>query len=146
MRDCKIDVDFFRFCLFRLCVIAGYDFQCCEDDEWVARNSLDESTTRGKYQPHYLVLVNEDDTDEQTVAYVPEDLLALAEDRDRPVEHQFMYYLFYGEDNEGNYIPSKPLREKYGVDRRDSYPREGKGKGDGGGYGVDAGIEINSSL
>ena len=35
--------------------------------------------------------------------------------------HPYMYLLFYGQDGEGNYVPSKKLRDKYKRERRDVY-------------------------
>ena len=37
------------------------------------------------------------------------------------------YLLFYGQDGEGNYVPSKKLREKYKRERRDVYWSESGG-------------------
>lgn len=69
------------------------------------------------------------------MAYLPEELLdAPAEPqtwtgmfgRD-PLQHPYMYLLFLGQDNDGNMIPCKALREKYSQARRDVPPR-GQGR------------------
>ena len=48
------------------------------------------------------------------------------------VSHPYMYLLFLGQDGEGNYVPSKKLRDKFGQQRRDVYWNGGRG-GDGDG-------------
>ncbi|QDZ25979.1 hypothetical protein HOP50_20g85290 [Chloropicon primus] len=37
------------------------------------------------------------------------------------IYHPYMYLLFYGQDGEGNYVPSKKLRDKYKKQRKDVY-------------------------
>ena len=40
--------------------------------------------------------------------------------------------MFYGQDGEGNYVPSKKLRDKFNKQRKDVYWNEGGSSEDGG--------------
>jgi hemimethylated DNA binding protein len=115
-------------------VVVGWDYACCETDEFVARTGAG-TLPRGVNQPYYRVLVDTRDwgtgrEGDAPLAYLPEEALsgppegkswkqAYGED---PLKHPYSYLLFLGPDNEGNMLPCKQLREKYGVKRRDVPP------------------------
>ena len=48
------------------------------------------------------------------------------------ISHPYMYLMFYGQDGEGNYVPSKKLRDKFNKQRKDVYWNEGGSSEDGG--------------
>jgi len=59
------------------------------------------------------------------VAYVPEDNLISPSPADKDaLQHPFIYLLFSGMGADGSYIPTRALRERYDVERRDIYPDE----------------------
>ena len=41
------------------------------------------------------------------------------------ISHPYMYLMFYGQDGEGNYVPSKKLRDKFNKQRKDVYWNDG---------------------
>jgi hypothetical protein len=49
------------------------------------------------------------------------------QDPDFLISHPYMYLMFYGQDGEGNYVPSKKLRDKFKKQRRDAYWSDGEG-------------------
>eukprot|EP00898_Chlorokybus_atmophyticus_P000727 jgi/Chlat1/1655/Chrsp127S01952 len=102
-------------------VVCGMDPSCFENEEWVARTGTEELTF-GRKQPFYQALVQTKDL-EYTVAYVAEELIEVPDKPDKEkMEHPYIYLLFYGMDGSGNYIPTKPLREKYNAPRYDDDP------------------------
>lgn len=52
-----------------------------------------------------------------------------SEHGDTDIQHPYLYFLFYGVDGQGNFVPVKSLREKYAIDRWDVYGSEGEGDG-----------------
>ena len=122
-------------------VVCGRDPSCCEDEAWFGAN-VGGSSKLGPNQPYYHVLVDINDvpmggtsTEQEMVAYVPEDCLTVpvppatwrsSYGEDDIIQHPFVYLLFYGKDGEGNYVPTKALRNRFKLDRRDVYlPGEG---------------------
>ncbi|MEW5316228.1 MAG: hypothetical protein WDW38_007609 [Sanguina aurantia] len=116
-------------------VVAGWDAQCCESEEWMAEVGV-EKLKQGVRQHFYHVLVDSRDwaSDEQVpVAYVAEELLSAPElDTDEPQSwlerwgpepmlHPYMYILYLGQDARGDYLPCRQLRDKYNARRRDVY-------------------------
>ena len=82
------------------------------------------------------------------VAYYPEDELSAPEapetwrsqHGDEGISHPYIYYLFYGKDGAGDYVPSRVLRDKWRVERRDVYwNNEEPGEGEDGDDGDDQG-------
>ena len=41
---------------------------------------------------------------------------------EQPLQHPFIYLLFSGMGADGSYVPTRALRERYDVERRDIYP------------------------
>merc|ERR1711924_207587 len=103
-------------------VVCGRDPSCCEDEAWFGAN-VGGSSKLGPNQPYYHVLVDINDvpmggtsTEQEMVAYVPEDCLTV------PVPPA-TWRSSYGEDD---IIPTKALRNRFKLDRRDVYlPGEG---------------------
>lgn len=112
-------------------VICGMDPMCCESEGWMETASIDR-LSRGRNQAFYQVLVDMTEPGGQSflVAYVPEESILLPTEPDRGFYHPYMYLLFYGEDQKGDMIPIKQLREKYNAARHE-IPPEGE-PGDGG--------------
>eukprot|EP00471_Norrisiella_sphaerica_P013734 CAMPEP_0184505004 /NCGR_PEP_ID=MMETSP0113_2-20130426/52755_1 /TAXON_ID=91329 /ORGANISM="Norrisiella sphaerica, Strain BC52" /LENGTH=277 /DNA_ID=CAMNT_0026894669 /DNA_START=212 /DNA_END=1045 /DNA_ORIENTATION=+ len=110
-------------------VIAGYHPGCRETDEWVESNGILQmlgATAR----PFYMVLVDVRDVESPVVTYVPEHMLEtvrlkdvrkflpkeLQEEKKKPPEvvHPFVYSLFYGQNQNGDYLPTEELLSRYG--------------------------------
>lgn len=107
-------------------VVCGMDPNCCESEAWM--ESADRASwTRGPEQPFYLVLADttfwESDTETIVVAYVPEEKLRIpvVEEETKTVDHPYTYLLFLGPDGRGDFVPSRRLRERYNVARKDIY-------------------------
>ncbi|GJP55180.1 hypothetical protein CLOM_g14158 [Closterium sp. NIES-68] len=99
-------------------VIVGMDPLCCESAEWMAGADV-AALSRGPSQPFYQVLLDSTGGGSFPVAYVAEELLALPhEATTEPLlnqfSHPYLYLLFHGTDAQGNFIPCRQLREKYG--------------------------------
>jgi len=115
-------------------IICGWDFACCESPEWQQVAGV-ENLRNGTEQIFYHVLVDfadwPENYDEPPVAYVAEELLSAASLVDfgspEPLastsdfEHPYSYLMFLGSDGQGNMIPSRQLRDKYCVARKDIY-------------------------
>jgi len=112
-------------------VVCGWDLGCCESEQWQTRMSV-ETLTDGIDQPFYHLLVDERDWPAYTkgppMGYVAQETLEVAEDPDvqefRKIRHPYILTMFLGLDNRGSYIPCMPLRNKYKIEREDSYPPE----------------------
>lgn len=116
--------------------VAGWDPQCCEDDDWMQKAGVD-GLTRGTQQPFYHVLVDVRDWDfdasQPPVAYAAEEMLTCPELEQEgmtwtqvygagdDLQHPYSYVLFLGADARGDMLPCRQLRDKYGVKRRDVY-------------------------
>jgi len=93
-------------------VVCGFDPVCCEGEEWAEKVGA-AALPKGLQQPYYQVLVDSGEwgehEDNVVVAYVAEELLVAPQSplEEAPVSHPYRYLLFLGEDNEGNYIPTK---------------------------------------
>ena len=124
-------------------VVCGRDPSCCEDEAWFSTNVASDSNL-GPNQPYYHILADVKDvpldvgaTEQEMILYVPEDCVTVPEPpetwrstygEDDVIQHPFVYLLFYGKDGEGNYVPTKALRNRFKLDRRDVYlPGEGGG-------------------
>ena len=116
-------------------VVCGMDASCCEGEGWREAHGAG-FAERGENQPFYHVLPDVAecplivDGNQCYVAYVAEERLSAPEPpatwvevhgRDKVVAHPFLDRLFYGADGEGNWVPSKALRNKYKLDRKDVY-------------------------
>mmetsp|Transcript_33602 Transcript_33602/g.46988 ORF Transcript_33602/g.46988 Transcript_33602/m.46988 type:complete len:344 (+) Transcript_33602:110-1141(+) len=110
-------------------VVCGYHPGCRETDEWVESNGILQmlgATAR----PFYMVLVDVRDVESPVVTYVPEHMLEsvkfnevkkflpkeLQEEKKKPPEvvHPFVYSLFYGQNKNGDYLPTDELMARYG--------------------------------
>eukprot|EP00465_Bigelowiella_longifila_P008612 CAMPEP_0185264262 /NCGR_PEP_ID=MMETSP1359-20130426/21240_1 /TAXON_ID=552665 /ORGANISM="Bigelowiella longifila, Strain CCMP242" /LENGTH=341 /DNA_ID=CAMNT_0027852659 /DNA_START=63 /DNA_END=1088 /DNA_ORIENTATION=- len=110
-------------------VVCGYHPGCRETDEWVEANGILQmlgATAR----PFYMVLVDVRDVESPVVTYVPEHMLEsikfnevkkflpkeLQEEKKKPPEvvHPFVYSLFYGQNKNGDYLPTDELMARYG--------------------------------
>ncbi|KAG6548330.1 hypothetical protein Mapa_010109 [Marchantia paleacea] len=100
-------------------IISGMDPRCCESEEWAEVAGVNQHT-RGKNQPFYQVLVDVHEEPSLLVAYVAEDSLSIPEQEEvGRFDHPYTYFLFYGMDSIGDFIPSKQLREKYNAPRHE---------------------------
>ncbi|CAM6082959.1 unnamed protein product [Calypogeia fissa] len=101
-------------------VVCGMDPTCCESGDWVRGANVDQ-LPRGRNQPFYQVLVDVHEQPSLLVAYVAEDNLVAIEDgaKIERFDHPYTYFLFYGMDSKGDFIPSKQLREKYNAARHE---------------------------
>ncbi|GAQ88307.1 UVR domain containing protein [Klebsormidium nitens] len=100
-------------------VICGMDWQCFESSEWMEKNGVD-NLPRGRQQPFYQVLVDMQQSPSTLVAYVAEENVEVPEEEDEePFPHPYLYLLFYGQDANGDFIPTKQLREKYDAPRHE---------------------------
>mmetsp|Transcript_10359 Transcript_10359/g.12117 ORF Transcript_10359/g.12117 Transcript_10359/m.12117 type:complete len:360 (+) Transcript_10359:213-1292(+) len=119
--------------------VCGFDHACCESPSWQEFAQIDE-LENGVDQPFYHVLVDGRDCYDAefqgvgwqyqiTLAYVPEErLLAMTKGQipkgddglREEIEHPYTNLLFFGMDPQGNYIPTKRLREKYNIERRET--------------------------
>lgn len=127
-------------------VVCGWDVQCCEGEAWQTDNGTAE-LKRSANQPFYHLLVDLRDWEEgppdAAIVYVPEDqltapqesLAAVASDDsldedDERLQHPFGSVLFLGTDNAGDMLPTRKLRQKYSVQRRDVGPATSGGEDD----------------
>eukprot|EP01025_Chloroclados_australasicus_P028843 TRINITY_DN2861_c0_g1_i4.p1 TRINITY_DN2861_c0_g1~~TRINITY_DN2861_c0_g1_i4.p1 ORF type:complete len:346 (-),score=25.06 TRINITY_DN2861_c0_g1_i4:250-1263(-) len=104
-------------------VVAGWDTQCCESEEWCDRNGVNQLKA-GSCQPFYHLLIHARDWGIKDpaippVIYVPEELLLDVEEceekqNEQNFEHPYLYNLFYGRDHNGDMIPIFPLKSKFG--------------------------------
>ncbi|XP_002978497.2 clp protease adapter protein ClpF, chloroplastic [Selaginella moellendorffii] len=98
-------------------VVCGMDPVCCESEKWCDRARVYDQR---KNQPFYQVLVDVESEPQQEAAYVAEDSLeAPAEPDMEALDHPYIYFLFFGMDSAGDYIPTKQLRQKYDVARHE---------------------------
>lgn len=146
-------------------VIAGWDCICCEGPAW--QDAAGVSTLRyGPDQVFYHVLADcrdwpapqGEEGAPPPVAYVAEECLAPASSADfaaeeplvgGALEHPYGYLMFLGADGEGNMVPCRQLRDKYGAARRDVHlggdgeaaegDEDGSSGQGGGGIGPDGG-------
>lgn len=113
-------------------VVCGMDPVCCESEEW-AKTAQVEQLPRGRNQPFYQVLLDlrEVGNFNFTVAYVAEENLLLPEEPDMDsFNHPYIYLLFFGLDGNGDYIPTKQLRDKYYAPRHEiPYDENSDGSG-----------------
>eukprot|EP00271_Cylindrocystis_brebissonii_P008228 TRINITY_DN22252_c0_g1_i1.p1 TRINITY_DN22252_c0_g1~~TRINITY_DN22252_c0_g1_i1.p1 ORF type:complete len:416 (+),score=70.45 TRINITY_DN22252_c0_g1_i1:570-1817(+) len=130
-------------------VICGYDPVCCETEKWIETAQI-AKLPRGRNQPFYQLLTDVRELNSFFVAYVAEDQLApllSKEEQQKPFNHPYTYLLFYGTDAQGDFIPTRELREKYNAARHElPYDEdesgdggEGDGTGGGGGRGSEGG-------
>jgi len=116
-------------------VVYGWDSECCENEKWKA--SADVSSLKlGEKQPFYHVLVDSRDwpadSSDVPVAYVAHEKLYApewpstwaAEKGPEPFMNPMKETLFLGDDENGDLIPSRALRERLKQGRRDIYPPE----------------------
>jgi len=107
-------------------VVCGMDPSCCESEDWMDAAGRG-SWAKGSDQPFYFVLADtsfwEPDTETIVVAYVPEEKLRppVVENEEKSVDHPYTYLLFLGPDGKGDFVPSRRLRERYDVPRKDVY-------------------------
>lgn len=112
-------------------VVAGMDPMCCESKAWMEAADVSR-LKRGPRQPFYQVLLDLSNGGKFPVAYVAEDLLIAPEEPDKETFiHPYLYLLFFGADSSGDFIPSKPLREKYNAPRHEVPPEDDTGSKSG---------------
>ncbi|KAL2652713.1 hypothetical protein R1flu_020841 [Riccia fluitans] len=100
-------------------IICGMDPRCCESEEWADAAGA-KQLARGQNQPFYQILVDVHEEPSLLVAYVAEDCLSLPEREEiGRFDHPYTYFLFYGMDSVGDFIPSKQLRDKYNAPRHE---------------------------
>ncbi|CAI5471940.1 unnamed protein product [Closterium sp. Yama58-4] len=100
-------------------IVAGMDPMCCETEEWMSGAKISR-LSRGPNQPFYQILLDLGNGARFPVAYVAEDLLDVPEEADKEqMIHPYLYLLFYGADSRGDFIPCKPLRDKYNAPRHE---------------------------
>ncbi|GJP53475.1 hypothetical protein CLOM_g12639 [Closterium sp. NIES-68] len=98
-------------------IVAGMDPMCCETEEWMSGAQISR-LSRGPNQPFYQILLDLGNGARFPVAYVAEDLLDIPVEPDKEqMIHPYLYLLFYGADSRGDFIPCKPLRDKYNAPR-----------------------------
>ena len=103
-------------------VIVGVDAGAClEEGDWIKSNGIREDELQLDF---YLVLVHNERADATellrppAIAYVPESRLKRVNTARPPsLEHPYSQLLFLGQNSNGDYIPVKLLREKYGMTR-----------------------------
>eukprot|EP00467_Chlorarachnion_reptans_P024327 CAMPEP_0114523694 /NCGR_PEP_ID=MMETSP0109-20121206/21431_1 /TAXON_ID=29199 /ORGANISM="Chlorarachnion reptans, Strain CCCM449" /LENGTH=329 /DNA_ID=CAMNT_0001705033 /DNA_START=217 /DNA_END=1206 /DNA_ORIENTATION=- len=114
-------------------VVCGYHAGCRETDEWVESNGI-LKMLGATARPFYMVLVDVRDVQSPVVTYVPEEMLQqvkhkeirkflpkeLQEEQKKPPEvvHPFVYSLFYGQNPNGDYLPTDELMRRYGENRK----------------------------
>lgn len=108
-------------------VICGFDTECCESADW-RRDAGVADLPGGDKQPFYHVLIERQGSDESgegkySIAYVAQDNLWLTPDEDE-FAHPYTYLLFLGMDSDGDYIPTRQLRERFGSERREDLEEE----------------------
>lgn len=114
-------------------VVYGWDDGCYEDDDWKKIVDIT-SLNFGDLQPFYHVLVDARDWPLDSavppVAYVPQEQLIApqwpctwASEKGADLfDHPMKTSLFLGEDDNGDLIPTRALREKHGQARQDIFP------------------------
>ncbi|MQM00389.1 hypothetical protein Taro_033119 [Colocasia esculenta] len=99
--------------------VCGMDPVCCETSSWMETAQVDK-LLKGPNQPFYQVLVDVHADPNLLVAYVAEENLLAGEELDMErFDHPYVSFLFYGVDSAGDFIPIKPLREKYNRPRHE---------------------------
>ncbi|EIE19000.1 hypothetical protein COCSUDRAFT_54839 [Coccomyxa subellipsoidea C-169] len=114
-------------------VVYGWDDGCCEDDDWKAAADFN-NLQFGDLQPFYHLLVDVRDwplnSSTPPVAYVPQERLLApqwpstweSEKGADLFDHPMKTVLFLGEDDNGDLIPTRALRDKHGQARQDIFP------------------------
>eukprot|EP00897_Mesotaenium_endlicherianum_P001855 jgi/Mesen1/1698/ME000138S00557 len=113
-------------------VICGMDPMCCESESWMQAAGIDK-LARGGNQPFYQVLVDMRQDPGFVAAYVAEEFIVIPDEPDTDrFDHPYIYLLFYGMDGNGDFIPSKQLREKYNAPRHELPSDEDEDESDSG--------------
>ncbi|KAL6782673.1 hypothetical protein ACKKBG_A07670 [Auxenochlorella protothecoides x Auxenochlorella symbiontica] len=120
-------------------VVAGWEQVCGEGPAWLAAAGHDRAGAPG---PWYFLLVEEvagrgPRSGLPPVALVPEGALEPAGDPSLVPggAHPLLSLLFLGKDAEGNHLPCRQLRQRFGAERRDVHPPgsdDEEGDADGG--------------
>lgn len=110
-------------------VVAGWEQVCGEGPAWLAAAGHDRAGAPG---PWYFLLVEEvagrgPRSGLPPVALVPEGALEPAGDPSLVPggAHPLLSLLFLGKDAEGNHLPCRQLRQRFGAERRDVHPPGG---------------------
>ncbi|XP_073138851.1 clp protease adapter protein ClpF, chloroplastic-like [Henckelia pumila] len=84
------------------------DLVCRDSKSWMEGAKIDK-LTRGRDQPFY-----QSSHDISHFLAVPEENLLVPETQDKDAfDHLYAFFLFYGMDGAGDFIPIKQLPEKY---------------------------------